>query len=139
MPNTENLNHPSHVCACTDMYILCSCTNNNNYYIIQTVINIYTLTFTLCLIYLQHGRVPLHYAADGGHVGTIRALVTEFQCPPDCRDNVSGVYTSSDVSMYININIIITQWNLSKMITVLGSATSLKQPASLAPNSTKAL
>ena len=80
--------------------------------------NLYTLTFTLCLFYLQHGQVPLHYAADGGHVDTIRALVTEFQCPPDCRDNVSGVYTSNNVSMYITINIIITQWNLSKIVTV---------------------
>ena len=81
----------------------------------------YTLMFTLCLFYLQHGRVPLHYAGDGGHVDTIRALVTEFQCPPDCKDNVSGVYSSSKVSMYITINIIIAQWSLSGIVTVLGS------------------
>ena len=35
--------------------------------------------------------MPLHYAADGGCIEAMRALVTEFNCPPDCRDNVSGV------------------------------------------------
>ena len=85
----------------------------------------YTYIHLLCIhslsiyiFYLQHGRVPLHYAADGGHVDTIRALVTDFQCPPDCKDNVSGIYSSSDD---ITINIIITQWNLSGVVGVLGS------------------
>ena len=40
--------------------------------------------------------MPLHYAADGGHIEAIRALVTEFNCPPDCKDNVSDVYFPRD-------------------------------------------
>ena len=43
--------------------------------------------------------MPLHYAAGGGCIEAMRALVTEFKCSPDCRDNVSGVsVTVSDLS-----------------------------------------
>ena len=46
--------------------------------------------YTLIAVWVcQNGWVPLHYAADGGRIEAIRALVTEFNCPPDCRDNVS--------------------------------------------------
>ena len=41
-----------------------------------------------CSSIFQNGRVPLPYAADGGHIEAMRALVTEFNCPPDCRDDV---------------------------------------------------
>ncbi len=40
--------------------------------------------------------MPLHLAAAGGHIEAIRALVTEFKCPPDCRDNVSDVSSPND-------------------------------------------
>ena len=32
--------------------------------------------------------MPLHYAADGGNIEALRALVTEFNCPPDYMDDV---------------------------------------------------
>ena len=53
------------------------------------MLNLYQLLLNLC----QNGRVPLHYAADGGRIETIRALVTEFNCPPDCRDDVSDLHS----------------------------------------------
>ena len=37
----------------------------------------------------QHGRVPLHYAANSGRVEVVRALVSEFHCPADHKDSVS--------------------------------------------------
>ena len=39
--------------------------------------------------HMQHGRVPLHYAANSGRVGAVKALVSEFHCPVDHRDAVS--------------------------------------------------
>ena len=43
--------------------------------------------------HMQHGRVPLHYAANSGSVEAVKALVSEFHCPVDHRDAVS-IYIS---------------------------------------------
>ena len=68
---------------------------NFKVYAIVKFVYTYCSTYCYCVYTVitvwvcQNGRVPLHYAADGGRIEAIRALVTEFNCPPDCRDNVS--------------------------------------------------
>ena len=49
-----------------------------------------TVFGAVCTSYhMQHGRVPLHYAANSGRVEAVKALVSEFHCPADHRDAVS--------------------------------------------------
>ena len=47
----------------------------------------------LLYYHMQHGRVPLHYAANSGRVGAVKALVSEFHCPVDYRDAVSTMHS----------------------------------------------
>ena len=60
------------------------------YYFVQFV----TMFGAVCTSYhMQHGRVPLHYAANSGRVGAVKALVSEFHCPVDYRDAVSTMHS----------------------------------------------
>ena len=49
-----------------------------------------TVFGAVCTSYhIQHGRVPLHYAANSGRVEAVKALVSEFHCPVNHKDAVS--------------------------------------------------
>ena len=65
------------------------CASKQFWIVYLYMLYLYQLLLNLC----QNGRVPLHYAADGGRIEAIRALVREFNCPPDCRDNVSDFHS----------------------------------------------
>ena len=42
----------------------------------------------MVVLFLQVGRLPLHYAANAGRLDAVRFLVVECGCPVDARDSV---------------------------------------------------